>query len=153
MRRLRYQVAASCDGFMDPDLDFGALMAQFDTFVMGPRTFEMLPGGPSLGGRVVVFSRTLDAPLTARTRIERAFDPDVVRSLKETSARPLSIGGPELAAQALRAALVDELQLFVVPVVVGGGKPWLPDDLHLALELADERRFTGGFVFLRYRTA
>jgi dihydrofolate reductase len=100
----------------------------------------------------VVYSRTLEEPSTPRTRIEREFDPDAVRELKETSERDLSVGGAELAAEALRAGLVDELNQVVVPVIVGGGTHWLPDGLRLDLELVDERRFNNGSVHLHYRT-
>jgi len=99
----------------------------------------------------VVYSSTLDAPSTRRTRIERSFDPQAVARLKEESTSDLSIGGPGLAAEALRAGLVDELHLLVVPAVVGGGTPWLPDDVRLDLQLLDERRFDGGVVHLSYR--
>jgi dihydrofolate reductase len=101
----------------------------------------------------VVYSRTLEAPVSARTRIEREFDPDAVRSLKLAADRDLSIGGPELAGEAIRAGLVDEYQLLIAPVVVGGGKQSLPDDVRLRLELLDERRFGNGMVHLRYRPA
>jgi dihydrofolate reductase len=98
----------------------------------------------------VVYSRTLEALSSARTRIERDFATEAVQELKEAADRDLSIGGAELAAQALHAGLVDQLQLFVVPVVVGGGKKALPDGVRVQLELLDERRFAGGMVFLRY---
>ena len=101
----------------------------------------------------VVYSRTLEAASSARTRIERDFDPDAIRELKAAADRDLSVGGAELAAQALRAGLVDEIQLLVAPAVVGGGKRALPDSVHVKLELLDERRFGNGMVFLRYRTA
>jgi dihydrofolate reductase len=100
----------------------------------------------------VVYSRTLEEPRTPRTRIERDFEPDAVRALKEEAAADLSIGGPELAAQALRAGLVDEVQLYLSPVVVGGGNPALPSGLRLALELLDQRRFANGVVHVRYAT-
>jgi dihydrofolate reductase len=100
----------------------------------------------------IVYSRTLDAAATARTRIEREFDPDAVRALKN-SPRDLSVGGPDLAAQALKARLVDELQLFIAPVVVGGGTRALPDGLRFELELLEERRFESGVVYLHYRRA
>lgn len=87
---------------------------------------------------------------TRRTTLDSAFDPDGVRRLKQTSARNLSIGGPELAAHALRAGLVDELHWYVTPVVVGGGTSWLPDDLRIELALLDEHRFAGGVVHVRY---
>lgn len=100
----------------------------------------------------IVYSTTLDAVSSARTRIEREFDPDAVRRLKEGAGRDLSVGGPDLAAQAIRAGLVDEWRLFLTPIVVGSGTRSLPDDVLVNLELVDERRFAGGVVHLRYRT-
>jgi dihydrofolate reductase len=99
----------------------------------------------------VVFSRTLDAVSSARTRLEREFDPSAVREWKDASASDLSVGGPELAAVALRAGLVDEVRLFLSPVVVGGGTSALPRGLRLGLELLDERRFDNGVVHLHHR--
>jgi len=100
----------------------------------------------------VVYSRTLHAASTARTRIEPEFDAEAVRRLKAESGGAVSVGGPELAAQAIAAGLVDEYQLLFVPVIVGGGKRALPDGVRADLELADERRFENGTVYLRYRT-
>jgi dihydrofolate reductase len=100
----------------------------------------------------VVYSRTLETAWSARTRIEREFDPEAVRRLKSQSDCDLAIGGPDLAAQAIRAGLVDDYPLFVVPVVVGAGKQALPRDVRIELELLDERRFRNGTVFLHYRT-
>ena len=99
----------------------------------------------------VVYSRSLEAVSSARTRIERDFDPAAVRRLKETAATDISIGGAALAAEAIRAGLVDEYHLFLVPVLVGGGKRALPDGVRLELELLDERRFGNGIVYLRDR--
>jgi len=99
----------------------------------------------------VVYSRSLDSVTSARTRIERTFDPVAIRRLKEAAASDISIGGRGLAAEAIRAGLVDEYRLFLVPVVVGGGKPALPDGVRLDLELLGERRFGSGVVHLRYR--
>ena len=99
----------------------------------------------------IVFSRTLQAVPTRRTRIERDFDPTAIRQLKETAGKDLLIGGAELAAAALRAGLIDECQLFLAPVIVGGGKSALPKDVRLELELIEERRFKSGVVFLRYQ--
>jgi dihydrofolate reductase len=96
----------------------------------------------------VVYSRTLDDVSSERTRIEREFDPEAVRRIEGD----VSIGGGELAAHAIRAGLVDELRLFVSPVVVGGGNPALPDGVRWKLELVDERRFGNGVVYLRYRS-
>ena len=100
----------------------------------------------------IVYSKTLETAATARTRIERDFDPETVRQLKASAERDITVGGPDLAAQAIRAGLVDEFHLFLGPVVVGGGKRSLPDDVRLELELLDERRFGSGVVYLRYRT-
>ena len=100
----------------------------------------------------IVYSRTLEVPSTPRTRIERDFDADAVRQRKEGAERDLAVGGAELAGQALRAGLVDELHLLLAPVLVGGGKRALPDDVHLPLALVGERRFDSGFVHLHYRT-
>jgi dihydrofolate reductase len=100
----------------------------------------------------VVYSRTLETVSSAKTRIQRDFDPDAVRQLKAEAVRDLSVGGPELAAEAFRAGLVDECHLFLNPVLVGGGKPSLPDGVRLELELLDERRFGDGVVYLHHRT-
>jgi dihydrofolate reductase len=99
----------------------------------------------------IVYSRTLEAASSARTRIEPEFEPKAVRELKAQAPRDLAVGGAELAAQALGAGLVDELHLTLAPVVVGGGKRALPDDVRLDLELVDERRFGNGTVHLHYR--
>lgn len=98
----------------------------------------------------IVYSRSLEAVSSARTRIERDFEPDAIRRLKATAEGDISIGGPNLAAQALRAGLVDEIHLFINPIVVGAGNPLFPDDVRIPLELLDERRFANGVVYLRY---
>ena len=99
-----------------------------------------------------MYSTTLQEVASERTRIERAFDPAVVREMKASAERDLSVAGPYLAAEAFRAGLVDEVRLFLAPVVVGGGTRALPDDVRLDLELLDEHRFASGFVSLRYRS-
>lgn len=99
----------------------------------------------------IVYSTTLDAVDTPRTTLERAFDPAAVERVKNAAERDVSIGGPNLAAHALRAGLVDEVQQFVSPVVVGGGTRFLPAEVRLRLMLVDERRFDNGVVFLNYR--
>jgi dihydrofolate reductase len=99
----------------------------------------------------VVYSRTLEAPASARTRVEPEFEPEAVRRLVADAGHDVSIGGPTLAADALRAGIVDQIQLFLNPVVVGGGTPALPDGARLDLELVAERRFAGGVVFVDYR--
>lgn len=145
------------------------LMRSKGTYLYGRRMYETLAvweTDPSLARRSaltadyarawqsankVVFSSTLAAPSTAKTRIERRFDPEAVARLKASASEELLVGGPHLAAQALAAGLVDELQLFVWPVVLGGRNPALPTDRRVDLELLEERRFRGGVVHLRYR--
>jgi dihydrofolate reductase len=140
------------------------------TYLYGRRMYEVMAGwetDPALAGQApylrdfaniwqaadkVVYSTTLATPSTARTRIERAFDPEAVRRMKAAADADLSVGGPDLAAQAFRAGLVDELHLLLAPVVVGGGNQALPDKVRLGLELLDERRFGNGMVYLRYGT-
>jgi dihydrofolate reductase len=138
------------------------------TFLYGRRMYETMAGwetDPTLAEQSpvmrdfaelwqaadkVVYSSALDTAPTARTRIERAFEPEAVRRLKAEARRDLAVGGPHLAAQAFRAGLVDECHLFLAPVVVGGGKPALPGGVHLRLDLLDQRRFEGGMAHLRY---
>lgn len=134
-------------------------MAVWDTAHLEPGTPAFVPGLRELEGEFatlwraadkVVFSRTLASASTPRMRIERAVDPAQIRRLKETSERDLTVGGAHLAAAMLAANLVDELQQFIHPIIVGGGTHWLPRELRMPLELAGERRF-GGVVQLRYR--
>ena len=138
------------------------------TYLLGRRLYEVMlawedpsafAGGPPYildfaklwkAADKVVYSRSLDRPSSERTRIERDFDAGAVRQLKADAGQDLAVGGAELAAAAIRAGLVDEYQLFVSPVAVGGGKRYLPEDVRLELELLEERRFGNGVVFLRY---
>jgi dihydrofolate reductase len=140
------------------------------TYLFGRRMYQVLsvwetfgstPGAPDYiqdygriwqGADKVVYSSSLTAVTTARTRVERTFDAGAGRKMKDGTDANISIGGPTLAAAALRAGLVDECQLFLNPVAVGGGQRFLPDGLNLKLELLDERRFGNGVVYLRYRT-
>ena len=141
------------------------------TYLYGRRMYETMavwetmPAGPDQTPAVrdyaaiwraadkVVYSQTLEAASTPRTRIERDFVPDAVRAMKADAERDISVGGAALAAEALRAGLVDEVHLFLNPVAVGAGKRALPDDVRLDLELAGERRFASGVVYLAYRIA
>ena len=145
------------------------LMGSVGTYLYGRRMYETLAvweTDPALAARSdltaeyaktwqaadkVVYSSTLAAPLTARTRLERHFDPGAVRDLKATAGRDLLVGGPHLAAQALDAGVVDELVLFVWPVALGGRNPALSTSAPIDLELIDEHRFRNGVVHLRYR--
>lgn len=158
-------------GWARPDNDVHAavndLLRPVGTYLYGRRVYEVMRYWEDLeaaasqsavardfgeiwrGADKVVYSRTLPEVTTARTRLERGFDADDVRALKEGSGADLAIGGPGLAAAAFAQGLVDEIQLFFAPVAVGGGTPALPD-AGLDLELADERRI-GRFVHVRYR--
>jgi dihydrofolate reductase len=124
-------------------------------------TMETPPGGSPImrdfaeiwrSADKVVYSRTLTEAASARTRIERDFDPAAVRAMKTAVGRDITIGGPTLAAEAFRAGLVDECHVFVVPIVVGGGTASLPAGVRVELELLAEHRFAGGVVHLHYRT-
>ena len=138
------------------------------TYLYGRRMYETMrywedaqtrPGEPAVGleyagiwqaAEKIVFSGTLTTATTAKTRVERIFDPGVIRELKASAERDISVGGANLAGQAMQAGLVDELQLLVLPALVGGGKRALPDELRTDLELRDTRRFASGVVYLRY---
>jgi dihydrofolate reductase len=181
MAKLIYSAIASLDGYVAdengrfdwavPDEEVHAFINDLErpvgTYLYGRRLYEVMAAwetvndeSPSMqdfaelwrAADKIVYSKTLQTVSSSRTRIERDFDPDAVRQLKATAGRDMTVGGPNLAAQAIKAGLVDEWHLFVAPVVVGGGKRALPDDVHLNLELADERRFDGGMVFLHYCT-
>jgi len=138
------------------------------TYLFGRRMYEVMSVWETMGGaddppviqdfaRIwrgadkVVYSSSLTAAATARTRVERRFNPDAVRELKAGTKRSIGIGGATLAAAALRSGLVDECRIFLNPVAVGGGLRFLPDGLDLRLDLLDERRFGNGVVYLRYR--
>jgi len=169
---------ADVDGRFDwaePDEEVHAFVNELErpigTYLYGRRMYETMvywetalevPGQPEVmrdfarvwqAADKVVYSGGLEGVSSARTRLERKFDPDAIRQLKRVEERDLTIGGPALAGAALRAGLVDELQIFLTPIIVGGGNRALPDDVRVKLELADERRFGNGTVFLRYRTA
>jgi len=100
----------------------------------------------------IVYSTTLETVSSSRTRIERVFDPEAVRRMKASTVRDISVGGPDLAAQAIKAGLVDECHLFIAPIVVGGGKQSLPNGVRMNCELLDVRGFGNGVVHLHYRT-
>ena len=145
------------------------LQRHIGTNLLGRRMYEVMSAWETLGthgdepayveefGELwrasdkVVYSTTLSSVCTARTRIERAFEPHAVRGMKDELVADISIGGPTLAAQAIAAGLVDEYQLFFVPVVVGGGTRCLPDGIRLELQLVDQRRFDNGTVYVSYR--
>jgi dihydrofolate reductase len=182
MAALIYTAIASLDGYIeDEDANFdwaepdeevhsfiNDLERSVGTYLYGRRLYEVMIAWEAISladqppfmrdfaeiwraADKIVYSRTLETASTAKTRIERDFDAEAVRQMK-AAGRDLAVGGPGLAAHAFQAGLVDECHLFLAPIVVGGGKQSLPDNVRLKLELLDERRFGSGMVYLRYRT-
>jgi dihydrofolate reductase len=180
MAQLIYSAIASLDGYVEdargkfdwaaPDEEVHAFVNELErpigTYLYGRRMYETMSAWETIdddhpvmrdyaelwrAAEKVVYSRSLESPSSARTRIERDFDAAAVRQLKETAHDDISIGGPELAGQAIEAGLVDEYHVILVPVLVGGGKRVFPDRVRAELELLDEHRFAGGAVYLRYR--
>jgi dihydrofolate reductase len=180
MAQLIYSAIASLDGYVEdacgkfdwaaPDEEVHAFVNELEwpigTYLYGRRMYETMSAWETIdddhpvmrdyaelwrAAEKVVYSRSLESPSSARTRIERDFDAAAVRQLKETAHDNISIGGPELAGQAIEAGLVDEYHVILVPVLVGGGKRVFPDRVRAELELLDEHRFAGGAVYLRYR--
>jgi dihydrofolate reductase len=180
--KLIYSTIASLDGYVAdasgnfdwaaPDEEVHAFVNDLErpvgTYLYGRRMYEVMAAWETIDDEhpvmrdfaeiwrsadKIVYSRTLDAVSTARTRIERTFDAQAVRRLKASADRDISVGGPGLAAHAIAAGLVDEYHLFLTPVLVGGGTHAFPDGAHVPLELVDERRFASGVVYLRYRVA
>jgi dihydrofolate reductase len=181
MAQLSYSAIMSLDGYVadedgnfdwaEPDEDVHTMVNDLErpigTYLYGRRMYEVMVPWETINDELpfikdyaeiwqaadkVVYSRSLETVSSARTRIERSFDPDAIRRMKETEERDISVGGPELAAQAIRAGLVDEIRLYVAPIVVGGGTRALPDGVRVKLELLDERRSANGTVYLRYRS-
>jgi dihydrofolate reductase len=168
-------------GWAEPDEEVVTVINDLErpvgTYLYGRRMYEMMAGWENAStfesstGRVladqppssqdfaeiwraadkIVYSTTLGSVSSARTRLEREFDPEAVRQMKARAGRDITVGGPDLAAHAIRAGLVDECHMFVTPVVVGGGKRFLPASVRLKLELLGERRFGSGVVHLHYR--
>jgi dihydrofolate reductase len=181
MARLIYTAIMSLDGYVadqdgnfdwaEPDPEVHAFVNDLErpigTYLYGRRLYEVMVAWETItdeqplvhdyaeiwrSADKIVYSRTLETVSSERTRIERSFDPDAVRQMKGAADRDISVGGPGLAAQAIRAGLVDEIHLFLASIVVGGGNRALPDDVRVPLELLDERRFGSGVVHLHYRT-
>jgi len=181
MAKLIYTVIMSLDGYVadedgnfdwaEPDQEVHAFVNDLErpigTYLYGRRLYEVMVAWETItdeqpfirdyaeiwrAADKIVHSRTLERVSSERTRIERSFDPEEVREMKAAADRDISVGGPELAAQAIQAGVVDEIGLFIAPVVVGGGTRALPDGVRSNLELLDERRFGNGTVYLRYRT-
>ncbi len=181
MAKLIYSAITSLDGYVadedgnfdwaEPDEEVHSFLNDLErpvgTYLYGRRMYEVMAAWETLADQhpvmrdfaaiwqaadKVVYSTTLETVSSARTRIERAFDPEAVRQMKAAAGRDLGVGGPDLAAQAFKAGLVDEFHLFLAPIVVGGGNQSLPNKVRVKLELLDERRFGNGMVHLRYRT-
>jgi dihydrofolate reductase len=181
MAKLIYAAIASLDGYTEdeegkfdwaaPDEQVHAFVNDLErpvgTYLYGRRMYETMVAWETMADPApvmrdyaeiwraadkIVFSTTLATAASERTRIERDFDPEAIRQLKAAADRDLGVGGPTLAAVAIEAGLVDELVLFLNPVVVGGGKRALPAGVRLPLELIDERRFDSGVVYVRYST-
>lgn len=182
MAKLIYMAITSLDGYIEdeqgrfdwamPDAEVHAfvndLARPVGTHLYGRRMYETMAVWQGIGDELglpeadfaemwravdkVVYSRTLDAVSTPRTRLEREFDPGPIRHMKEAAGGEISVSGPGLAQHAFQTGLVDEVHLFVFPVVVGGGKPGLPRDVRMELELIDTRRFGNGVVHLHHRT-
>lgn len=180
MGKLIYSAICSLDGYVEdelgkfdwaaPDEEVHAFVNDLErpvaTYLYGRRMYETMvfweTEGDDAGvthdyaqvwraAEKIVFSRTLTRVSSSRTRLEREFNPELVRQLKQSSGSDLTIGGAELAGQALAAGLIDECHLFLNPVVVGGGKRALPSGVKTQLQLLDERRFDSGVVYVRYR--
>jgi dihydrofolate reductase len=181
MVKLIYSAIASLDGYVEDEqgkFDWAVLDEEVHAFLndlerpagihlYGRRMYETMvywETGGDRGGAVttdwaeiwraaekIVYSRTLQSVSSKRTRIEREFDAETIRRLKESSPSDITIGGAEIAGQAIAARVVDECHLFLGPVIAGGGKRALPDGVHAEVELLDERRFDNGAVYLRYR--
>ena len=181
MGRLRYSAIMSADGFLTdadgrydwavPDDEVFAFVSDrersADTHLYGRRMYEEMrvwedivsgrPDGELEFARIwraatkLVYSSTLPEVTTTRTRLERSFDPARVRAVVDGAPNDVSISGPTLAAEAFRHGLVDDVELYLVPVLVGGGLRALPDGVRTGLELSEQRRFGNGFVFLHYR--
>jgi dihydrofolate reductase len=182
LAKLIYSAITSLDGYVadeqgnfdwaTPDEEVHAFVNDLErsvgTYLYGRRMYETMvywetvpPGEPKAvldfaeiwgAADKIVYSRTLGAVSSARTRIERRFDPEAVRRMKTEAERDITVGGPHLAAEAIRVGLVDEYQLLVAPFVVGAGNSALPNRVRLDLKLVDERSFRSGVVFLRYRS-
>jgi dihydrofolate reductase len=182
LAKLIYSAISSLDGYVAdeagrfdwsvPDEEVHAFVNDLErevgTYLYGRRMYDVMVAWETAAGESpllqdfaeiwraadkVVYSSTLAEAASSRTRIERAFDADAVRRMKEAAQRDISVGGPNLAAQAIRAGLVDDLHLFLTPILVGAGTPSLPVGVGLELDLLDERRFGNGVVHLHYRTA
>jgi dihydrofolate reductase len=182
MAKLIYSAITSLDGYVAdvngnfdwaaPDEDVHRFVNDLErsvgTYLYGRRMYEVMVYWETVADQPpviqdyaeiwqatdkIVYSKTLETASSARTRLERAFDPEAVRQLKASAGRDIAVGGPDLAAQAIKAGLVDEYHFFLTPILVGGGNRSLPDNVRLKLELLDDRRFGNGVVHVHYRAS
>jgi dihydrofolate reductase len=182
MAKLIYSAITSLDGYVadedgnfdwaEPDEEVHRFVNDLErsvgTYLYGRRMYEVMVAWETVADQSpvvqdyaeiwraadkIVYSKSLDTVSSARTLLERDFDPEAVRQMKVQGERDISVSGPHLAAQAIKAGLVDEFHLFLTPIVVGGGTRSFPDDVRVKLELLDERRFGNGVVHLHYRTS
>lgn len=181
MAKLLYITPASLDGYIgDGDYDWSApddellafindLLRPVGTYLYGRKTYETMavwesseaiPGLTPVmldfapiwqAADKIVYSKSLKTVSTSKTRLEQEFDPEAIRALKAQSSRDLSVGGPTLAARAIRLGLVDEYHLWIAPILLGGGIPVFAGDVRVQLDLVEERRFSNGTVYVRYR--
>jgi dihydrofolate reductase len=180
--KLIYSAITSLDGYVadeerkfdwaEPDEDVHRFVNELErsvgTYLYGRRMYEVMVAWETVADQPpviqdyagiwraaykIVYSKSLETVSSARTRLERDFDPVAIRQLKTQAGRDISVSGPDLAAQAIKAGLVDEFHLFLTPILVGGGKRSLPDNVPMKLELLDQRRFGNGVVHLHYRTS
>ena len=181
MAKLIYAAIMSLDGYIsdengnfdwaEPDEQVHAFVNDLErpigTYLYGRRMYDVMVAWETIddeqpfmkdyakiwrAAEKIVYSRSLEKVSSARTRLERTFDPDAVLEMKAAAEHDITVGGPKLAAQAIRGGLVDEIHLFVSPIVVGGGTKALPDEVRVELELLAERRFGNGVVYLRFGT-
>ena len=180
MAQLIYSAIMSLDGYIadengnfdwaEPDEEVHAFVNDLErpigTYLYGRRMYDVMVAWETItdeqpfmrdyaelwrAADKIVYSRRLEAVSSQRTRLERSFDPAAIQQMKASAERDISVGGPELAAHAIQAGLVDEIHLFLSPIVVGSGTRALPDDVRVKLKLLAERRFSNGVVHLRYR--
>jgi dihydrofolate reductase len=180
MAKLIYSAITSLDGYIadqhgrfdwgEPDEELHSFINDLQrttgTYLYGRKLYEVMVAWETMeapdgylqefaevwqAADKVVYSRSLASVSSARTRIEREFDPQAVQDMKEAADRDITVGGPDLASHAFAAGIVDEVLVFLAPIAVGGGKRCFPDDARLQLELVDQRRFAGGVAYLHYR--
>ena len=180
MAKLIYSLITSLDGYMAPadesgtwampDTEMEAFFNDLDrpivTYLYGRKMYETMIEWTTMNienepsyirdrnwkiADKIVSSKTLKKASSSKTSIKTNFEPEDIKRLKQSTPRDLSIGGPHIAAEAIKTSLIDEYHQFIAPVIIGSGTPWLPDNVHINLELVDQKRFPNGFIYLRYQ--